>query len=372
MATATAGNTSQVVRYAVVGAGWIAQSAILPAFAQTTDSRLVAIVTGDDDKAEALGARYSVKTLPYEGYDALLDSDEIDAVFVALPNAQHADYAVRALNAGKHVLLEKPMAIGVTACETINAAAQRSGARLMIAYRLHFEPATLEAIRRVRAGAIGVPRFFTATFSQHVAASNHRAQQGFWAGPVADMGPYPINAARNIFGAEPILVWAFGVQSPDGGPPLHDTVAVTLVFPEQRLAQFTVSYSAQRVDEYEIVGSSGALRLSPGFDFESGLHLTTLQGESTREEQFPATDQFAGELSYFTRCILDERPPEPDGLEGLADVRVIAAIERSLLSGTSQVLDPLDVPMRPQPAQVMRMPPNAGAELVDATEPGQG
>lgn len=359
------------VRYAVVGGGWISQADFMPGVAQTGNSELVALVTGDPEKGRALGERYGLRHVwSYDEYDRMLESEDVDAVYIALPNGKHRDYTVPALAAGLHVLLEKPMAVSEEECLAIEAAAAASGARLMIAYRLHFDPATLEALRVVRSGEIGDPRLFTSTFSQRVEAANHRAQNGFWAGPVADMGTYPINAARNLFGAEPTEVTATGARDPAGPFGFHDTVAVAMRFPGDRLAQFTVSYGASGTGEYRVVGTEGSLSLEPGFAIASPMTLRVRRGEAKREQVFPATDQFGGETQYFSDCVLSGRDPEPDGEEGRLDVRVIAAVERALASGQPQQLPSADRSRRPTPDQERKLPPIDHPEFVNAAEPG--
>ncbi len=281
----------------------------------------------------------------------------------------HRDYAVPALEAGCHVLLEKPMAVSVAECEAINAAAQASGAKLMLAYRLHFEPGTLDAIARVRAGAIGEPRMFTATFGQTVSAGNHRAKQGFWAGPVPDMGTYPINAARNLFGEEPVEVSALGSRRPDSPYAFDGTVAVTLRFPSGRLAQFTVSYETEGVDAYRITGTEGDLHMQPGFLFGTGLEAALTRGGETERLTYPSVDQFGGQTRYFSECILNDRAPEPDGEEGLCDLRVLEAVERALATGRTQSLDPMSRSRRPEPSQATDLPAVEPPEMVNAARP---
>jgi hypothetical protein len=130
------------VRYAVVGAGWISQAAVMPAFAQTGNSELVALVTEDPKKGEILRQRYGLAHVySYDHYHELLRSDVVDAIYMGLPNWMHHDYTVPALEAGLHVLLEKPMAVSEAECRAIEEAAEAAGVRLMIGYRLHFEPA---------------------------------------------------------------------------------------------------------------------------------------------------------------------------------------------------------------------------------------
>lgn len=362
------------VRYAVVAGGWISQAAFMPAVAGTGNSALAAIVTGDPRKGEALSERYGIPAYGYADYAAVLARDDVDAVYIATPNWQHREFAVPALEAGVHVMLEKPMATSEEDCRAIMAAAEASGAKLVIAYRLHFEPANLDAIRLVRTGEIGEPRLFTSTFSQHLSPRNHRATNGFWAGPVADMGTYPINAARNLFSAEPIEVAAIGVRSGELPGDFHDSVAVTLRFPAERVAQFTVGYGTNTTDGYRIVGTKGDVEVTPAFGFGLGRglgHRLTV-GKETRERTFAETDQFGGEIEAFSAAILQGAEAEPSGEEGLCDVRVVCAVERALAAGQAQMLAPFTRARRPDPARSVVLPPSKPPELVDAAAPGEG
>lgn len=361
------------VRYAVVGAGWISQAAFMPGVAQTKNSVMTAIVTGDQKKAEALGRRYGIeRTYHYDAYRAALDSRGFDAIYLALPNDQHLQYAVPALEAGIHVLLEKPMATTEEDCRAIEAAAKSSGAKLMIAYRLHFEPATLEAIRIEQSGVLGRAWLFTSTFCQHVAPSNHRAGHGFWAGPVADMGPYPINAVRNLFRAEPIEVTARGVRHPHLGYNFDDTVAITLRFPGDRLAQFTVAYGPNTVNEYRVCGDKGDLLVQKGFAFPGPISHQLTISETTTVRDFAKLDQFGAETRYFSDCVLHDRDPEPDAEEGRLDVRVVAAVERALETGRPQELAPYHRTKHPTPAQAIELPAITVPPMVNAHPPTEG
>jgi predicted dehydrogenase len=366
------GQKRNKVRYAVVGGGWIAQAAFMPGVSHTGNSEMTALISGDPEKIRVLGDRYKVRSWRYEQYAEALASGEFDAVYIALPNDKHCEYAVPALQAGVHVLLEKPMATSEADCEAIMAAARESGAKLMVAYRLHFEQATLDAIKLIRSGRIGTPRLFSSVFTQHVAASNHRAKHGYWAGPVTDMGPYPINAARMIFGTEPTEVSAMGMRDAELPFDFDHTVSVTLRFPGDRLAQFTVSYAGNPVGQYRVVGDKGDLELNPGYTFGSGLkhHLTV--GEASSEREYPATDQFGGELRYFSRCILDNTAPEPDGAEGLADVRILCAIERALATGNRETIRGAGAAHAPPSSQAEQLPAVDSPDLVDAAAPGEG
>ncbi|MDR6787890.1 putative dehydrogenase [Sphingomonas sp. BE138] len=342
------------IRYAIVGLGDISQEALMPGVSHTGNSEITALVSGDPEKLSALGDRYDVAhRYSYEQFPELLASGEIDAIYLATPNWRHAEFAVPALEAGIHVLCEKPLEVSAAKCRQIIAAAERSSAKLMTAYRLHFEPATLDAIKRIRAGELGELIAFTSIFAQMVDPKNHRATSGIEAGPLFDMGPYPINAIRYLFGAEPIeVVAAAGSRHPGSGiaGDFDDTVAVTLRMPGNRLAQFTVSYYANQVDSLVIAGTEGSITMSPCYGFGQGLEQDRQIGEKKTHETFKATDQFGGELRYFSDCILNDAPVEPDGEEGLADLLVIEAIVTALKEGGPVRIEPLDRTRRIDPA----------------------
>src|SRR5262245_35096690 len=146
--------TSRRVRYAVVGLGHIAQVAGLPAFGHARrNSVLAALVTDDPTKGRLLSRRYRVPSFSYDQYDECLE--EVDAVYIALPNSMHAEYAIRAADAGVHVLCEKPMAVSVDECERMIEAARDHDVKLMVAYRLHFEHVNLNAVSLIDEGTIG-------------------------------------------------------------------------------------------------------------------------------------------------------------------------------------------------------------------------
>lgn len=364
------------VRYAVVGIGWISQTAFLPAVEHTGNSEVVAFVSGHEEKAAKVGEKYGVKDLySYEEYDELLASGKVDAVYLATPNWDHVDLAVRTLDAGIHLLLEKPMATSVEDCERIIAASERSGAKLMVAYRMHHEPAMLKAFETARSGELGHLRYFNSSFSQPVNYQNHRAKNGYWAGPVPDMGPYPINTARNFFGAEPIEVSAIGTRTePERFRDFDDQVALNLRFPGGQLATMLLSYSGSDLDDYRIVGTLGDLYSSPAFGMAGGFKHTITIGETKKktEESFKPTDQFGGELKYFSDCVVNNQQPEADGEEGMLDIRVIAAVQRALETGQPQKLDPYVRRRRPVEEQVQKLKKVDEPELIGVHQPSKG
>ncbi len=362
------------VRYAIVGLGSISQEALMPGVEHTGNSVVTALVTGDTKKAEELAKLYKVKhTYSYDDFPQLLASGEIDAIYLATPNWKHAEFAVPALNAGIHVLLEKPMEISVEQSRAILEAEKASGAKLMVAYRLHFEPATVAAIEKARSGDLGELTVFTSTFCQMVDPANHRAKSGFEAGPVLDMGPYPINAVRNLFEDEPTEAFAVGVRHPEAGfGEFDDTVSVILKFPRGRLAQFTVSYYGNTLDTYVVVGTKGSLELNPGYMYGKPLEHFSVIGKKEAHESFKNTDHFGGELRYFSNCILKNTQPEPDGQEGLADVAVVEAIHRSMESGKWEKVERVEITRRVSSDQVETLGAVSSPHMVNTSSPARG
>ena len=187
------------------------------------------------------------------------------------------------------------------------------------------------------------------------------------------MGPYTINAVRNLFGAEPIEVYATGVCTDPERFTMEDTVAVTMKFSSERVAAFVVSYSGGDVDEYRIVGSKGDLLSNPAYQVGTAMkHELTVEKKKKSSESFPVTDHFGGELKYFSDCVREDQNPEADGEEGMLDVRVLAAIEQSLKTGQPQKLDPYHRSRRPDPEQVEKLRAVKEPELVRAHKPSEG
>ena len=192
------------------------------------------------------------------------------------------------------------------------------------------------------------------------------------------MGPYPINAVRNLFGAEPIEVFATGVcTDPDRfvdaeGKPFEDTVAVTLKFEANRVASFVLSYNGGDVDDYRIVGNKGHLFSDPAYQVGVQIEHQLTVAKAKSSESFKKTDHFGGELKYFSDCILNDRNPEPDGEEGMLDVRVVAAIEQALKTGLVQKLPPYTRSRRPDVHQAETLNPVPEPELVGAHKPSEG
>jgi glucose-fructose oxidoreductase len=365
--------TSKTVRYAVVGLGHIAQVAVLPAFKNAKNSELVALVSSDPEKQQKLTEQYNVdRVYSYDQYEECL-SQGVDAVYIALPNHLHRDYAIRALNAGVHVLCEKPLAVTEADCEAIIDAAQKNDRKLMVAYRLHLEKGNLQAIEWANNGQLGDTRFFSSEFAQQVVENNVRVTEdvAHGGGPLYDMGVYCINAARYLFRDEPTHV--FATISNNGENRFQKTEEMTTVllrFPKGRIATFTASFGAADVGRYTLVGTKGILTADPAYEYADAIKLElTLEGKRTKRT-FAKRDQFGAELVYFSNCILRKRDPEPSGAEGLADVRVVQAAYESARDGRMIELPPFpEKYQRPNLNQETHRPSHGKPETIKTESP---
>jgi predicted dehydrogenase len=352
---------------AVIGQGYFAQAAILPAIEQLEDVELTALVSGSRHKLDELGHRYGVRTLcDYDQLDPLLASGRIDAVYIAVPNDLHARLAVLAAKRGVHVLCEKPMAPTDAECVEMIRACDQAHVKLMIGYRLHFESANLVAIELARGGDIGEPRVFSSTFTQQVREDNTRTQPRRGAGPIYDVGVYCINAARYLFRSEPLEVNAMRFASRDPRfRAVDEAMAVTMRFPNERVAQFTCSFGAHARAHYEVIGTDGFLELDHAYDYGESIHMHVEGVYGKRDRTFEQRDQIAGEVEYFARCIRENIGPEPGGSEGLADVRIIQAIMSSARFGRAVPIEPIVCRSRPDLGQAITVEPHGPPTLVD-------
>jgi predicted dehydrogenase len=359
------------IRYAVVAQGYISQVAVLPAFAHAKEnSELVALVSGDPVKLDELSKKYGVtRCYNYEEYEECLN--EVDAVYISLPNHMHREYTERAARAGVHILCEKPMALTVEDCEAMIASAEENNVKLMIAYRLHFEESNLKAIETVKSGKLGEPRIFTSEFTMQVLdEDNIRLKREYGGGPVYDLGVYCINAARYLFQDEPTEVFAYHANNGERRfSGVEEMASAMMRFPRERLATFTCSFGAADTATYRVIGTKGDLRVDDGYEYAKEIRQQLTVDGKKQKFTFEKRDQFAPELIYFSECILNGKTPEPSGREGLADVRVIQAAHESAKSGRPVKLEKFQRKVRPSMQQEIRRPPVQKPDLVHASPP---
>jgi predicted dehydrogenase len=366
--------SSSPLRIGVIGLGHFAQAAVLPAIEQLVDIELAALVSGSRHKLDEIGRRYGVRSLcSYDRLDELLASNVVDAVYIAVPNDLHAELTVVAARHGVHVLCEKPMAPTEAECMQMIRACEQRHVKLMIAYRLHFEAANLVAVEIARGGEIGEPRLFSSVFSMQVRGGNVRTQPRRGAGPLYDIGTYCLNAARYLFRTEPIEVIAMKLCGRDPRfAAVDEAFAVTLRFPVDRVAQFTCSFGACDRAHYQVVGTEGFLTLENAYEYAADeMTLQVVGKHGTKSRTFPKRDQIAAEIEYFARCVRDDLDPEPSGWEGMADVRILQAIQTSARFGRAVPIDPVPRQRRPDLGQEIRIPAHELPPLVDVEQPSK-
>jgi predicted dehydrogenase len=323
--------------WAVVGLGQLALEEVMPAFRECQLSRPVALVSGHPEKARKVADAYGLEhqnIYGYDNFDRLADNPAVDVVYIILPNSLHADYTIRALKAGKHVLCEKPMAVTVSECEQMIAAAQQAHRKLMIAYRLHYEPFNRKVMELCTEKALGSVKTFSSSNCQNVTAPNIRLSATLGGGPVGDIGIYSINAARYCTGEEPVEVTAVAHQPKDDPRfrEVPESVAFTLHFPSGVLAQCDCSFGTAPSRRYSVHCDEGLIDMDPAFDYR-GLRLSVTQGEERAELLIGQVNHFAAEMDHFSDCVLYGKDPRTPGEEGLADMHVIAAIEEAARTG---------------------------------------
>lgn len=335
------GQTSEhKVGYCIIGLGRIADHH-MRGIAQSSTARVTGLVSGHRDKAEKIASQYDVpkdSIYSYEDIERIHDNKNIDGVIVCLPNSMHAEYTVRSAKSGKHVLCEKPMAISVAECEQMIAACKAANVRLMIAYRLHYEPITLKTIKLIRDGAIGKVEAIDSANGFNIAPNEWRSTHTLGGGgPLMDVGIYSLNATRYLTGEDPVAFTAVATTPDQDGrfQGVEENLAWTMKFPSGAVASCITTYGASMPGYYKVFGTKGSLEVD-SFGYQ-GLHLTASYKNdrnaptTTIDEKNPEPDpkQFARQIDHFSRCILENRTPDTAGEEGLKDMQHIQSIYKA-------------------------------------------
>ncbi len=350
---------------AVVGLGNLAMEQILPGFGTAKGVRLAALVSGERAKAEAVAAQHGLDPkhiYDYAGFDRLRDDPDVDIVYIVLPNSMHAEYTVRAAQAGKHVLCEKPMATSVAECQQMIDACAKADRKLMIAYRMQYEATQRALITAARGREFGAVRLIEATNMQNDAANGQwrqiRSMSG--GGSLPDVGLYCLNAFRYLTGEEPVSVTGLVTQPKDDPRfrEVEDACLFTLRFPSGVVGTATSAYSAHESRQLRVLATDAWFGADPAFGYDNlVLQVGRKAGRASSLEQrrFPPANQFATEMDAFAEAIRGDKRPHTPGEEGLADQRVIEAIYRSAANGGAAVALPmvpgLDTTRGPAPAE---------------------
>jgi len=325
---------------ALVGMGRYSTGQLAPALEETTLCKLSAIVTGTPSKAAEWQERHPHlrgHVYDYENFDSIADDDAVDIIYVVLPNSMHAEYTIRAAQAGKHVICEKPMAISVSECKEMIDACDAAGVKLSIGYRLHFEPHNLEAMRIGQEKVFGKVKYLQTSFGFRTGNwDNWRFDRELaGGGALMDVGIYAVQAARYVTGEEPIRVTAQEVKTqPEQFAEVDETVTWQLVFPSGAIATSATSYAA-RMERLYAACEEGWIELRPAYVY-SGIAGRTSQGEMN----FSQVNQQAAQMDAFADCVINDRQSTVDGYEGLRDMRVIEAIYESVRTGAAVDIAP--------------------------------
>ena len=321
--------------YAVIGLGRIAGH-FMPGARNTTNSQITALVSGHRDKADRIAAEYGIPSSSiynYENFDEIAHNPAVDAVYVALPNSMHAEYTIRAAKAGKHVLCEKPMSTNVAQAEAMIAACKAANVKLMIAYRCHYEPTNLRAVKLIRDGALGQVQAIESSFGFNMGPNEWRTNKKLaGGGPLFDVGIYCLNACRYLTGEEPEHIAAFASTIDHDGrfSEVEENVSWTMKFPSGIVASCNTTYGAPMEGYYRVHGAKGWLEVDQAFVYE-GLRLRADFSGTQLDEPNPARDpsQFQAEAEHFSHCVQNNLEPQSPGEEGLRDMRYITEIYRS-------------------------------------------
>ena len=325
------------VGFAAVGLGSIS-TAFMEACASSPKVKITALVTGHPEtKGAHFAAMYGIpksSIYTYETFDRIRENKEVEALYIGLPNSMHCEYTVRGAKAGKHVLCEKPMAVSSAECRTMIEACRSADRKLMIAYRMHYDPTWQRAREIVASGALGEVQSFRGSFpaSQTVGAWRLTRQYG-GGGSVMDVGIYPLNGIRYLAQEEPTEFTAV-LATRDRDDPrfaeVEQSVEWTMKFPSGIVASCGCSYGQFGPQTLSVHGDAGYLSLSPAFG-GGGIHLTGRAGETVFDETGTGKGHFQLGLEgeHLAACIRESRPPWSPGEEGLKDLRAIEGIYRA-------------------------------------------
>jgi len=323
------------VGFAVVGLGSIARGSVLPAFANCKKAKLVALVGRDKLKAAQLAQEFNVGAHYHsEEYATCLTNPEVSAVYIAAPNGEHATLAIRAAQAGKHVLCEKPLAANLKQSASMVEACRKSGVLLMTAYRKYYEPSAVHLKQLIQDGSLGRIDVIHTAFSELHSAGvslpwllDSRLAGG---GPLMDLGVYCVNTTRWLVDEDPIEVVAQSwVRDTVRFWDVEEGISFRLKFPSGLVVQGSSSYGAVLSSFIFVQGTKGWLSLAPAFPFDEDRRLTGKIGKRQVDREFKIVDEFAAEIDAFASAIQNKRVVDADGAQGHLDMIILDAIYES-------------------------------------------
>jgi predicted dehydrogenase len=317
---------------ALTGLGSYSEGQLGPALQETKHCYLAGIVSGSDEKRKKWKKKYNLADkdiYDYESFDSIEDNEEIDVIYIVLPNSMHAEYVIRAAKTGKHVICEKPMAVTVEECDQMIKACEDAGVMFSIGYRLHFDPYNLEMMRLAKGNVFGSVKKMSAAHGLSSAHGWRLDKTLAGGGPLMDVGIYCVNAGRYITDLEPIAVEGF--EGPRNNKEKFRTVEESLTWKMEYsngvIAECSCSYSKLQ-NHLHVDAERGWFELAPAFSY-SGLKGKTSNGKI----DFPRINQQAAQMDDFALAILQERPTPVPGEMGRQDVKILRAIYNSMETG---------------------------------------
>ncbi|HEX8984272.1 MAG TPA: Gfo/Idh/MocA family oxidoreductase [Bryobacteraceae bacterium] len=325
------------VRWGVLGVANIATAKVIPAMQQGRSSEIVAIASRDIDKASRAAAELGIAKA-YGSYEELLADPEIEAVYNPLPNHLHVPWSIRAAEAGKHVLCEKPVALSVAECRNLIAARDRTGVKIGEAFMVRTHPQWLRARELVRSEAIGETRAVMCAFSYFLTdPMNVRNVLEWGGGGMMDIGCYAIQAARFLFGAEPLRVAGLVERDPEMG--VDRLASAMLEFPSGQ-SVFTCSTQLVPYQSVQVFGTLGRIEIEIPFNAPPDRPCRILiddgrdvLGGGIRTEEFAIVDQYTIQGDLFSEAVRDGSEVPTPLEDSIRNMAVIEAVFESAVSG---------------------------------------
>ena len=330
---------NEKVRWGVVGAtAQIAQRGVIPAILDSPHAELTAVASRNRDSAKEIAAAYGPDVAAYGDYDSLIADDNVDVVYLPLPNSLHLGWAVEAMNNGKHVLCEKPLALNANQAEEMLETADANGVVLSEAFMYRYHPLQQEIFEIVQGGGLGTVQLVRASYSfVQTDLNDYRRIPGMGGGALFDVGCYCVNIARMAFGAEPTAATAKSLFDPQTG--VDTTTTALLEFGTAGMALIDCSFSLSFRASYEIVGSDASVSiprfllggLRSGGKPEAGEYRLSYAGES-EERVSKAGNMYSGEVEALSCRLLGQANfllPPTDALHNMNAIDAIAASARS-------------------------------------------
>ena len=317
---------------ALVGLGMYSAGQLGPALQQTKHCRLTGIVTGNRLNTAAWRLKYGLPAnacYTYDSFDAMADNPDIDIVYIVLPNSLHEEYTIRAAQAGKHVICEKPMAITVAECDRMIAACSAAGVQLSIGYRLHFEPHHQEAMRIGQQKIYGKINLIEAEHGLNKVKGWRLDKALAGGGPLMDVGIYCVQAVRYVTGQEPIAITAQDgfKREPNRFKEIEESLSWQMEMPDGTIARCKTSY-VENQSRLRIQAEQGWLELAPAYSY-TGIGGRTGEGEM----RLPQVNQQALQMDDFAVCVKEGRLSKVSGKEGRQDVKILQAIYQAMQTG---------------------------------------